>query len=44
MHMDYDVRLVESPGIRHLAVVRLRAAQRELPRVVPAACGKVDLP
>lgn len=39
--MDYHVRLEESPGVRHLAVVRLRAAQRELPRVVPAACGKV---
>ena len=39
--MDYDVRLVEFPGVRHLAVVRRRAAQRELPRVVPAACGKV---
>ena len=39
--MDYDVRLVEFPGVRHLAVVRLRAALRELPRVVPAACGKV---
>src|SRR6266566_7673787 len=39
--MDYDVRLVESSGPQYLAVVRLRAAQRELPRVVPAACGKV---
>src|SRR3954465_3808910 len=39
--MNYDVRLVESAGVQHLAVVRLRAAQRELPRVVPAACGKV---
>ena len=37
--MDYDVQLDRSNGAR-LAVVRLRAGREELPKVVPAACGK----
>ncbi len=38
--MEYDVRLDRSIGAK-LAVVRLCAGRQELPRVVPAACGKV---
>lgn len=39
--MAYDVQLEQPTVTRHLAVVRLRADARDLPRVVPAACGKV---
>src|SRR4051794_25864657 len=38
--MEYVVRL-EQLGARPLAVVRRRAAQRELSKVVPDACGAV---
>ena len=39
--MSYTVQLEQSTGTRHLAVVRLRADMRDLPRVVPDACGRV---
>jgi effector-binding domain-containing protein len=38
--MEYEVRL-ETIGPSPTAVVRLRASQRDLPRVVPDACGLV---
>lgn len=38
--MEYDVRL-EQLSSRPLAVVRRRARQQELPKVVPDACGTV---
>ncbi|MDR3619279.1 MAG: GyrI-like domain-containing protein [Paludisphaera borealis] len=38
--MEYDIRL-EQLGSRALAVVRRQASTRELPRVVPDACGTV---
>jgi effector-binding domain-containing protein len=38
--MEYEIRLEQSPG-QPLAVVRRRASLRELPVVVPAACGVV---
>lgn len=38
--MEYDVRL-EQHGSRPLTVVRRRAAQHELSKVVPDACGTV---
>ena len=38
--MSHTVRLEQHPGIP-LAVVKLRASQQDLPKVVPAACGKV---
>ncbi|WP_210405610.1 GyrI-like domain-containing protein [Paludisphaera borealis] len=38
--MEYDVRL-EQLGSRALAVVRRQASTRELPRIVPDACGTV---
>src|SRR5262245_14187747 len=38
--MQYVVRLEQHPG-QPLAVVRRRASQRELSRVVPEACGTV---
>src|SRR5947208_8491115 len=38
--MEYDARLEQHPG-HPLAVVRRRATQQELPRVVPDACGTV---
>ena len=39
--MEYDVRLETIADVRPLAVVRLRARQAELSRVVPGACGIV---
>src|SRR4051794_31678921 len=39
--MKYDVRLETIAAPRPLAVVRRRASLRELPRVVPDACGIV---
>jgi effector-binding domain-containing protein len=38
--MEYEIRLEQTPG-QPLAVVRRRASLRELPVVVPAACGVV---
>ena len=38
--MEYDIRLEQHPG-RALAVVRRRARQQELSKVVPEACGAV---
>jgi hypothetical protein len=38
--VGYDIRLEQSAG-RPLAVVRRRASQQELARVVPEACGAV---
>ena len=39
--MEYIVRLESAAAPRPLAVVRRRASLRELPRVVPEACGLV---
>ena len=38
--MDYDIRIEQQQG-RPLAVVRRRAKQAELSKVVPDACGTV---
>src|SRR5439155_13636940 len=40
VRMEYDVRIENHPA-RPLAVVRRCAAQKDLPTVVPAACGTV---
>ena len=39
--MEYDVQLEKVVEGRPLAVVRLRARQQDLPKVVPNACGTV---
>lgn len=39
--MQYDVRIEKTVSGRPIAVVRRRALQNELPKVVPEACGLV---